>query len=32
MVILVSEDIKNMFKYDFVIDKAMHKTNRHLNL
>ena len=32
MVILISEDITNMCKYDFVIDKTMYKTNKHLVL
>ena len=32
MVILISEDITNMCKYDFVIDKTMYKTNKHLFL
>ena len=32
MVILINEDITNMSKYDFVIDKTMYKTNKHLVL
>ena len=32
MVILISEGITNMCKYDFVIDKTMCKTNKHLVL
>ena len=32
MVILISEDIKNMCKYDSVIDKTMYKTNKYLVL
>ena len=32
MVILISEDITNMCKYDFVTDKTMYKTNKHLVL
>ena len=32
MVILISEDITDMCKYDFGIDKTMHKTNKDLVL
>ena len=32
MVILISEDITNMCKYDFVIDETIYKTNKHLVL
>ena len=32
MVILISEDITNMCKYNFMNDKTMYKTNKHLVL
>ena len=32
MVILINEDIKNLCKFDFVIDKTIYKTNKHLVL
>ena len=32
MVILISEDITNMCKFDFVIVKTIYKTNKHLVL
>ena len=32
IVILISEDFTNICKYNFVIDKTMYKTNKHLVL
>ena len=32
IVILISEDMTNICKYDFVIDKTVYKTNKHLVL